>query len=161
MFNNKYGDEGFTILFNKEIYKSSEELDFLGELKEIQAYIRLFVSFINPFTYYFINDSLTDILKSLNNIEIDYSKNIDDNYKVKSVINLENKIEEIKIKVGNYKSKEIVSNKISALAEVIYCKFMKLERLYYKLKINKKYQSYLNRVSDYFYLLKDFINKEM
>ena len=41
MFNNKYGDEGLTELFSMEVSKSSIELDFLGDLKEVNAYIKL------------------------------------------------------------------------------------------------------------------------
>lgn len=161
MFNNKYGDEGFTILFNQEISKSNEFLDFLGELKEIKAYIRLLVTFINPFSYYFINDTLSKLLKVLDDIEKDYTLNQEENYKVNSVIEIEKSIEDLKIKLIDYKNKEIISNRISALSEIIYTRLLRLERLYYKLKINKKYQSYLNRVCDYFYLLKDYVNKEM
>ena len=161
MINNKYGDEGFTILFNKEISKASESLDFLGELREIKSYIRLLITFINPFTYYFINDTLSGCLKVLDDIEKDYISNVSENYQVNSVVKLEKEIENLKNRLNNYKNNEVISNKVSALAEVIYTKFLKLERLYYKLKLNKKYQSYLNRISDYFYLLKDFLNKEM
>ena len=34
-------------------------------------------------------------------------------------------------------------------------------RCYYKLNKEYKFQSYLNRLNDYFYLLKDYVNKEM
>lgn len=161
VFNNKYGDEGFTTLFKEEISKTSSDLDFLGDLKEVEAYIRLCINFINPFTYYFINDTLTEILTTLHNIEKDYSLNENINYQVKNVIDLEKRIEELKDKVNGYQNKEIVSNKISALVELIYVKCLRLERNYYKLKKVKKYQSYLNRLNDYFYLLKDYVNKEM
>lgn len=161
MFNNKYGDEGLTILFKEEISKASIELDFLGNLKEVKAYIRLGINYINPFTYYFINDTLTDILKVLDNIEEDYSLNCDDNYLVKSVIILEEKIEDLKVKLGDFKPKDLINNKVGSLMEVIYTKCLRLERSYYKLNKEYRFQDYLNRLSDYFYLLKDYMNKEM
>ena len=56
---------------------------------------------------------------------------------------------------------KIIDNKISTLAELIYTKCLKLERSYYKLKKEQKYQSYLNRINDYFYLLSEYASKEM
>ena len=104
---------------------------------------------------------MTEIIKTLENIEKDYSSNSDSNYTLDSVLKLDKKIEELKDKLKDYINKEIVTNKISALVEIIYTKCLKVERSYYKLKVIKKYQSYLNRISDYFYLLKDYVNKEM
>lgn len=161
MFNNKYGDEGFTFLFKEEISKDSEKLDFLGDLKEVKAYIKLCINFINPFTYYFINETLTEILNVLDKIEKDYIENTKDHYEVKSVVELEKSIQELNTKLDGYRKKDLIDNKISALAELIYTKCLKLERSYYKLKKEQKYQSYLNRINDYFYLLSEYASKEM
>ena len=108
-----------------------------------------------------MNDTLTSILKTLDDIERDYSLNSSDNYLVKSVIDLEKNIEEIKLKLDNYKPKDMINNKVGYLMEVIYTKCLRLERSYYKLNKEYKFQSYLNRLNDYFYLLKDFFNKEL
>lgn len=161
MFNNTYGDEGFTILFKEEISKSSELLDFLGELKEVKAYIKLSINFINPFKYYFVNDSLSLIINDLDNIEEDYINGLDSKYEIKSLLTLDNKINELKSLLNNYVKKDQVVNKISALMELIYTKCLKLERSYYKTNKTFKFQSYLNRLNDYFYLLKDYVEKEM
>ena len=161
MFNNKYGDEGLTILFKEEISKASIELDFLGNLKEVSAFIKLGINYINPFTYYFINDALSDILKVLNNIELDYSLNVNNNYLVSSVVSIEKRIDDLKDKLKDYKPKDLINNKVGSLMEVIYTKCLKLERSYYKLNQEYRFQSYLNRLNDYFYLLKDYLNKEL
>ena len=161
MFNNKYGDEGLTILFNEEISKSSDEIDFLGNLKELNAYIKLAINYFNPFKYYFINDSLSKIIETYNKIEIDYINNYDNNYNSSYIILLEKNIEELKLKINSKENKNNIPNKLSALIEIIYTKCLKVERSYYKLQKEYKFQSYINRVCDYFYLLKDYINKEM
>lgn len=161
VFNNKYGDEGLTILFNEEISKASDEIDFLGALKELNAYIKLAINYFNPFKYYFINDSLSKIIETLNKIEKDYSLNLEKEYNSSYIIYLEEKIDELKIKLANYENKDHVINKLSALIEIIYTKSLRLERCYYKLNKEYKFQSYLNRLNDYFYLLKDYVNKEM
>jgi cob(I)alamin adenosyltransferase len=160
VFNNKYGDEGLTKLFNIEIAKSSLEADFLSSLKEYKAYIKVLINFINPFTYYYINDVLTSIINTLNDIEIDYV-NCSNLYKVNSVALLEKEIELIKDKIKDYKPKDNINNKVSSLCELIYAKGLRLEGLYYKLNKEYRFQSYLNRINDYFYLLIDLVNKEM
>lgn len=160
MFNNKYGDEGLTKLFNIEIAKASLEADFLSSLKEYKAYIKVLINFINPFTYYYINDVLTSIINTLNDIEVDYV-NDTNNYKVNSVSLLEKEIDLIKEKVKDYKPKDNINNKVSSLCELIYAKGLRLEGLYFKLNKEYRFQSYLNRVNDYFYVLIDLVNKEM
>lgn len=160
MFNNKYGDEGLTKLFNIEISKASLEADFLSSLKEYKAYIKVLINFINPFTYYYINDVLTSLINTLNDIENDYI-NCSNIYKVNSVSLLEKEIELIKDKVKDYKPKDNINNKVSSLCELIYAKGLRLEGLYYKLNKEYRFQSYLNRINDYFYLLIDLVNKEM
>ena len=160
MFNNKYGDEGLTKLFNIEIAKASLEADFLSSLKEYKAYIKVLINFINPFTYYYINDVLTSSINTLNDIEVDYV-NDTNNYKVNSVSLLEKEIDLIKEKVKDYKPKDNINNKVSSLCELIYAKGLRLEGLYFKLNKEYRFQSYLNRVNDYFYVLIDLVNKEM
>ena len=83
------------------------------------------------------------------------------NYKVNSVSLLEKEIELIKEKVKDYKPKDNINNKVSSLCELIYAKGLKLEGLYYRLNKEYRFQSYLNRINDYFYVLIDLINKEM
>ena len=68
---------------------------------------------------------------------------------------------ELKLKINSKENKNNIPNKLSALIEVIYTKCLKVERSYYKLQKEYRFQSYLNRVCDYFYLLKDYVNKEM
>lgn len=160
MFNNKYGDEGLTKLFNLEISKASLEVSFLSALKEYKAYIKVLINFINPFTYYYINDVLTSIINTLVDIESDYVNN-SSNYKVSSVSNIEKEIELIKNKIKDYSPKDNINNKTSSLCELIYAKGLKLEGEYYKLNKEYRFQSYLNRVNDYFYLLTYLIDKEM
>jgi cob(I)alamin adenosyltransferase len=160
MFNNKYGDEGLTKLFNLEISKASEEVSFLSSLKEYKAYIKILINYINPFTYYYINDVLTNVINTLIDIENDYVNNTL-TYKVNSVISIEKEIELIKDKIKDYKPKDHINNKISSLCELIYAKGLKLEGEYYKLNKEYKFQSYLNRINDYFYYLIYLIDKEM
>lgn len=160
MFNNKYGDEGLTILLKEEISKASIEVDFLGDIKETRAYIMLLSNYFNPFKYYFINDSLTLIINNLNDIENEYTLgNI--TFKVNEIVSLENKIEELNNKVKDHKVDNSNLSKLEALCEVVYAKCLKLERTYYKLNKRYRFQSYLNRLNDYFYVLRIYINKEM
>lgn len=160
MFNNKYGDEGLTKLFNLEISKASLESSFLSSLKEYNAYIKVLINFINPFTFYYINDVLTNIINTLIDIESDYMNNTS-NYNVSSILFIEKEIEIIKEKIKDYKPKDNINNKISSLCELIYAKGLKLEGEYYKLNREYKFQSYLNRINDYFYCLTYLIDKEM
>ena len=160
MFNNKYGDEGLTKLFDLEISKASLEASFLSSLKEFKAYIKVLINYINPFAYYYINDVLTNIINTLIDIESDYANN-SSNYKVSNVVVLEKEIEFIKEKIGNYKPKDNINNKVSSLCELIYAKGLKLEGEYYKLNKEYKFQSYLNRINDYFYYLTFLLDKEM
>ena len=83
------------------------------------------------------------------------------NYNVSSILFIEKEIEIIKEKIKDYKPKDNINNKISSLCELIYAKGLKLEGEYYKLNREYKFQSYLNRINDYFYCLTYLIDKEM
>ena len=81
--------------------------------------------------------------------------------KEKEITELENKIEELKNKIKDHQVDNSNLSKLEALCEVVYAKCLKLERTYYKLNKRYRFQSYLNRLNDYFYVLRIYINKEM
>jgi DNA topoisomerase-1 len=81
-------------------------------------------------------------------------------YRISEHKNLENIIDKYDIKLNGKEKKNIISCKDACLAKDCFIKALKLERSFYKLGIEALFSTYLNRLSTYFDVLRQWIDEE-
>lgn len=146
----KTGDKGYTKINNTNYRKDSELINLCGSIDELISKISLVYSFDNSY-----EEILFEIQKTLmlcNNIPIG------DCILIENINFLEEKIDDFNKKLEPLKNFIIFKGKISSLLNVLRTKTRSIERIavknFYNENINNEhFISYLNRLSDLFFIL--------
>jgi cob(I)alamin adenosyltransferase len=155
------GDIGTTYINNKEISKSDVILDFYGNILDLSNSVNLLMlaNYVNKNIE--LKLELNKIIEVLNIILNDLGLDIDKKvYRISEHKNLENIIDKYDIKLNGKEKKNIISCKDACLAKDCFIKALKLERSFYKLGIEALFSTYLNRLSTYFDVLRQWIDEE-
>lgn len=168
----KAGDKGYTTnLLDKKYSKADIEIELQGELDEINSYIGFLRSVIdnsmvedNEEAYNYVENTLKQIQYDLYLIGIEVSTEFSEvHIAIEAVRSLEKEIDYL---VGITKPMECFiyysGSTPSTLAHVARAITRRAERTFVRTVTNKDYPlsyQYINRLSDYFFVLSRFLNQ--
>ncbi len=159
------GDKGQTSLFNgSRVDKSSERIDLLGEIDDLNAHIGLLISYLktdfDKSLLQIIQNVLFDGGSEIANPGIieftDYSEDID---------KLEKNMDELDKDLADLHNFILPGgSKSSSYSHLCRTKTRRVERLFFRISkentLNDSFGKFLNRLSDYFFVLARYLNKE-
>lgn len=168
----KTGDNGKTFLFDKRVRKDCLEIATLGEIDELNASLGVLALQIGADDFDMIKIQIIDIQNNLFVIGASVAaldmenKNIP-KLQEESVINLENRIDEMEKDLPVLKNFILPGGSIAgAQAFLTRAVCRRAEREFislsekYQIKNQEEIKKYLNRLSDYLFVLGRFLNKK-
>lgn len=163
----KSGDNGNTSLFNGKIVgKHDLRIDLLGEIDELNARIGLIASLISSNSILLkLQRALFHAGSEIANPEIRFENHI--NFDELTTL-LEKEIDKMDSKLDNLKNFVLPGgSKEAALIHLCRSQTRKVERIFFglqnelKITLNLSFGRFLNRLSDYFFVLARFMNYKL
>ena len=158
------GDRGLTNIYQRKIEKNSVIIELLGSLDEVSAHIGYLMCYLEAFSQQKVQ--LSEILKDLFEISSLVAESPKSNFDFRRIKLLENWILELNQNLRPI-TKFILptGNKASCSANITRTIVRKTEVLFFKyVQENNKASTdigiYLNRLSDYLFVLTRFINEK-
>ncbi len=146
----KTGDDGMTDFYNKRIEKSSLDLEALGQVDELIAALCLY----QPLIKEPLAETIISSLSAIANIIAEYKDN--DVFLEGAINELELIIDKNQDKYDDFKFVYPLNHSVSASYNYLRVLTRKCERALFCLKetkhLSQQCTTYLNRLSDYFYL---------
>ena len=155
------GDIGTTYINNYEINKNDLVLDFYGDILDLSNSINVLLlsSFVNKNID--LKLELNKIIETLDIILKDiYVSKEESKYRISEHKYLEQIIDKYDAKLNGKEKNNLISCKDACAAKQCFIKALKLERSFYKLGIEALYSTYLNRLSTYFNVVRQYIDEE-
>ena len=150
------GDEGFTFTMKGKTKKTSKEVELLGQIDELNSFVGLTISFSNDKK---LNRVLIEVQKILFEIGAEIASNqkrITKNH----VEFVEKKTEEFEKSLKPLNKFILPSGtKLASLLHVCRSIARRVERVAWKTKVSKEIKIFLNRLSDLFFVLARYANK--
>lgn len=155
------GDIGTTYFHEQEINKNSLILDFYGDILELMNSINILMLTNYVMKNIELKIELNNIIETLDLIknEIGLDK-IECDYRIEAHKYLEELIEKYDKKLKGKEKNNIISCKDGCIAKQCFINALKVERSFYKMGIEALYSTYLNRLSTYFNVVRQFIDEE-
>lgn len=157
----KKGDEGDTDLIKKRVKKNDIKIHIVGELDELQAKLALAIYYLEDENIKKDLSLIDSILFKIATITIDIENVFNFSLSEKEIYFLETKINEMETKIDKLTNFITYEGSLPSIKITLAkTQVRKVERLMVEDNTDKFVLKFINRLSDYLFVLARYINKE-